>query len=56
MAPAYSRALRLIEGGLQRGGVKRSSSPISRVPEGDRVAFMVGVVEMGREKLSDGSG
>ena len=46
-APAYSRALRHIKGGFQRG-VKRSSGPISRVPGGDRVAVRVGVVEMGR--------
>src|SRR6218665_2061475 len=36
-APAYSRALRRIKGGFQRG-VKRSSGPNSRVPGGDRVA------------------
>src|SRR6218665_1671277 len=35
-APAYSRALRRIKGGFQRGGVKRSSSPISRIPGGDQ--------------------
>src|SRR6218665_1568984 len=46
-APAYSRALRRIKGGFQRG-VKRSSGPISRVPGGDRVAVRVGFVEMGR--------
>src|SRR6218665_2404788 len=45
-APAYSRALRLIKGGFQRG-VKKSSGPISRVPGGDRVAVRVVVVEMG---------
>src|SRR6218665_273733 len=32
-APAYSRALRRIKGGFQRG-VKRSSGPISRVQGG----------------------
>src|SRR6218665_1434278 len=46
-APAYSRALRRIKGGFQRG-VKRNSGPNSRVPGGDRVAVRVGVVEMGR--------
>src|SRR6218665_3765910 len=46
-APAYSRALRRIKWGFQRG-VKRSSGPNSRVPGGDRVAVRVGVVEMGR--------
>src|SRR6218665_32106 len=35
-APAYSRALRRIKGGFQRG-VKRSSGPNSRVPGVDRV-------------------
>ena len=47
-APAYSRALRRIKGGFQRG-VKRSSGPISRAPGWDRVglAVRVGVVEMG---------
>src|SRR6218665_1595322 len=48
-APAYSRALRRFKEGFQRG-VKRSSGPISRVPEGDSVAVRVGVVEMGRGK------
>ena len=46
-APAYSRPLRRIKGRFPKG-VKRSSGPISRVPEGDRVAVRVGVVEMGR--------
>src|SRR6218665_3100485 len=46
-APAYSRALRRIKGGSQRG-VKKSSGPISRVPGRDRVAVRVGVVDMGR--------
>src|SRR6218665_972038 len=53
-APAYSRALRRIKGGFQRG-VKRSSGPISRVPGGDRVAVRVGVVQMEGES-SEGSG
>src|SRR6218665_2566428 len=48
-APAYSRGLRRIKGGFQRG-VKRSSGPNSRVPGGDRVAVRVGVIEMGRGK------
>jgi len=46
-APAYSRALRWIKAGFQRG-VKISSGPVSRIPEGDRVAVKVGVDEMGR--------
>ena len=46
-APAYSRALRRIKGGFQRG-VKRSSGPVSRIPGGDRVAVKVGVDDMGR--------
>ena len=46
-APAYSRALRRIKGGFQRG-VKRSSGPISRVRGGDRVTVRVGIVVMGR--------
>ena len=54
-APAYSRALRRIKGGFQRG-VKRSSGPISRVPEGGRVAVRVGVVEMGRGNDQKGQG
>src|SRR6218665_2666055 len=54
-APAYSRALQRIKGGFQRG-VKRSSGPISRVPGGDRVAFRVGVVEMGRWNDQKGQG
>ena len=43
----------------QRGvpkGVKRSSGPISRVPEGDRVAVRVGVVEMGMGNDQMGQG
>src|SRR6218665_1537517 len=36
-APAYSRALRRIKGGFSKGGIKRSSGPISRILEGDRV-------------------
>jgi len=39
-APAYSRALRRIKRGFQRG-VKRRSGPISRVPEGDRVEILL---------------
>ena len=35
-------------------GVKRSSGPISRIPEGDRVAVKVGVVQM--EKVNDQMG
>ena len=54
-APAYSRALRRIKGGFPKG-VKRSSGPISRVPEGDRVAVRVGVVELGRENDQKGQG
>ena len=50
-APAYSRALRRIEE-VSKGGVKRSSGPISRVPEGDSVAVRVGVVEMGRGNVT----
>src|SRR6218665_2294852 len=53
-APAYSRALRQIKGGFQRG-VKRSSGPNSRVPGGDR-AVRVGVVEMGRGNDQKGQG
>src|SRR6218665_2918080 len=48
-APAYSRALRRIKGGFQRG-VKRSSGPDSRV------AVRVGVVEMGRGNDQKGQG
>ena len=33
--------------GVSKGGVK-SSGPISRIPEGDRVAVKVGVDKMGR--------
>ena len=54
-APAYSRALRRIKGGFQRG-VKRSSGPNSRVPGEDRVAVRVGVVEMGRGNDQMGQG
>src|SRR6218665_2395226 len=54
-APAYSRALRRIKEGFPEG-VKRSSGPISRVPEGDRVAIRVGVVEMGRGNDQMGQG
>ena len=54
-APAYSRALRRIKGGFQRG-VKRSSDPISGLPGGDRVAVRVGVVEMGRGNDQKGQG
>ena len=52
-APAYSRALRRIKGGFQRG-VKRSSGPISRIPGGDGVAVKVGVVQV--EKVNDQMG
>jgi len=50
-APAYSRAQRRTKVFFQRW-VKRSSGPISRGPEGDRVAVKVGVVQMGRVNLS----
>ena len=46
-APAYLQALRQIKVFFQRV-VKRSPGPISRGPEGDRVAVKVGVVQMGR--------
>ena len=42
--------------GFPKGGVKRSSGPISRVPGGDRVAVRVGVVEMGRGNDQKGQG
>jgi len=35
-------------------GVKRSSGPISTIPEGDRVAIKVGVVQM--ENVNDQMG
>ena len=54
-APAYSRTLRRIKWG-SKGGIKRSSGPISRVPGGDRVAVRVGVVEMGRRNDQMGQG
>src|SRR6218665_832819 len=41
---------------VSKGGVKRSSGPNSRVPEGDRVAVRVGVVEMGRGNDQKGQG
>ena len=53
MAPAYSRALRRIKGGLSKR-VKRSPGPISRIPGGYRVAVKVGVVQM--EKVNDQMG
>jgi len=53
-APDYSRALRRIKRGVSKGGVKRSSGPISRILEGDRVAVKVGVVQM--EKVDDQMG
>jgi len=37
--------------GVSKGGVKRSSGPISRIPGGDRVAVKVGVVQV--EKVND---
>jgi len=40
-APAYSRALLHIKWGLSKGGVKRISGPISRIPGGDRIAVKV---------------
>ena len=55
-APAYSRTLRQIKGEFPKGGVKRSSGPISKVPGGDRVAVRVGVVEMGRGNDQKGQG
>ena len=51
---AYSRALRRIKGGFSKGGVKRSSGPISIIPGGDRVAVNVGVVQL--EKVNDQMG
>ena len=52
-APAYSRALWQIKGGLPKG-VKGSSGPSSRIPGGDRVAVKVGVVQV--EKVNDQMG
>ena len=39
------------QSGVFKGGVKRSSGPISRIPGGERVAVKVGVVQM--EKVND---
>src|SRR6218665_160692 len=40
--------------GFSKGGVKRSSGQISRIPGGDRVAVKVGVLHV--EKLNDQMG
>ena len=50
-APAYSRALRRIKGGFSKGGVKRSSGPISRIPGGHKVAVKVGVVQLEKDRM-----
>ena len=42
--------------GVFQGVVKRSSGPISRGPGGDRVAVMVGVVQMGMVNDQMGQG
>ena len=40
--------------GFSKGGVKRSSGPIFRIPGGDRVAVRVGAVQV--EKVNDQMG
>jgi len=42
--------------GFSKRVVKRSSGPISREPEGDRVAVKVGVVQMDRVNDQMGQG
>ena len=42
------------ECGIPKGGVKRRSGPISRIPGGDRKVVTVGVVQM--EKVNDQMG
>ena len=51
-APAYSRALRRIKGGLSKGrSIYRSSGPISRIPGGDRVVVKVSVVQVEKVRV-----
>src|SRR6218665_4021854 len=42
------------QSGFPKGGVKRSSGPISRIPGGDRVAVNVGVAQV--EKVNNQMG
>jgi len=42
--------------GIFQRGVKRSSGPISRIPEGDRVTIKVGVIQKKRVNDQMGKG
>ena len=56
-APAYSRAIAATnQREIFQRVVKRSSSPISRGPEGVRAAVKMGIVQMGRVNDQMGQG